>query len=300
MFLVSGVDMVCEACLAGVIGVFPLTNARTIDDCRQALDTFTQRIGLRRVQHPQERIAPFAINMVVHSSYGRFEEEMALVEHYRPDIVITALGSPARVCERVHAYGGCVWADVSSLAFAQKAIHAHVDGLVLLSAGAGGHTGSLSPFAFVRAIRNQGFHKIILLSGGIADAHSIRAAQVLGADLAYMGTHFIATDESLASPAYKAALVDACADDIVTSKEITGVNANFLACSLANARSPKDTAQSASLRFGERYSNTSSKPWKDIWSAGHGVGATQAITPLRDKIKDLEKAYNQLRMAEAK
>lgn len=230
--------------------------------------------------------------MVVHSTYARFEEELTLVKKYRPAVVITALGSPKRVIDAVHHYGGEVWADVSTLSYAQKAAEAGVDALILLCAGAGGHTGHLSPFAFISGVKKF-FNKKIILSGGIADGASIRAAQILGASFAYMGTSFIATRESLADDAYKNRLIESQADDIVTTRAVTGIAANFLKTSLMAAGIPSEEKKEEGVNFNERYQgNNAKKAWKDVWSAGHGVGSIDAVCSVAERIRQLQETYD--------
>ena len=281
MFLVSGVDMVLAACKAGIIGSFPANNARTLDD----LDAWMGQIAATL---PADA-PPWAINIMVHRSYSRWEEEMELVLKHRPPIVITALGSPSAVVEAIHGYGGLVYADVNSLTFAEKAARTGVDGLILVASGAGGHTGAISGFAFVPAVREI-FEGTLILGGGIGSGRAVRAAQMLGADLAYLGTRLIACEESLAVPGYKQMLVEARADDIVTSAALTGIPANWLKASLAaagyNAEGLKGKAE---INLGRP--EDAAKRWRDVWAAGHGVGEVRAIEPLADIVEALVREY---------
>lgn len=286
MFLITSPEMVIQACTAGVMAAYPLTNARDISSCDKTLHQITACLRAQKKACPHQKTAPWIANMIVHSSYQRFEEELALIKKYQPPVVITALGSPKRIIAAVHAYGGVVWADVNSIAFAKKAAAAGADGLILLCAGAGGHTGHLSPFAFAAAVRSF-FKGTLLMSGAIMDAPAIRAIQALGIDLAYMGSAFLACTESLASVAYKKALCQATADDITTTDSITGVPANFLKSSLERLG---DTSRLEKADLSDRYNNSSVlKPWKDIWSAGHGVGSISAIEPIQHILARLKK-----------
>lgn len=281
MFLVSGVDMVLAACKAGIIGSFPANNARTLDD----LDAWMGQIGRAL---PADA-PPWAINIMVHRSYARWEEEMELVLKHRPPIVITALGSPQAVVEAIHGYGGLVYADVNSLTFAEKAARTGVDGLILVASGAGGHTGQLAGFSFVPAVREL-FDGTIVLGGGIGSGRAIRAARMLGADLAYLGTRLIACEESLAVPAYKQMLVDSRADDIVTSAALTGIPANWLKASLLAAGYDAEGMKTkAEINLGRP--EDAAKRWRDVWAAGHGVGEVKAIEPLGKIIDDLAAEY---------
>lgn len=269
MFLVSGPDLVVAACRAGIIGSFPFPNARSTADLRLWLDRLKDELG------PGD--APWAANLMVHPTYARLDEEIALVAEYRPEIVITALGSPRRMVEVVHGYGGIVLADVNSPAFARKAAAAGVDGLVLVAAGAGGHTGPMSPFAFVAEVRRH-FDGIVALAGSLATGRALRAAEVLGADLGYVGTPFIAAEESLASPDYRRMLVDAGFDDILLTDAFTGVKANMLIPAIrAAGLDPAALRPKDRVEIGDPQGST--KAWKNIWSAGHGVGSITAIEP---------------------
>jgi len=269
MFLVSGPDLVLAACKAGIIGSFPFPNARSTADLRLWLDRLKAELG------PGD--APWAANLMVHPTYARLDDEIALVAEYQPEIVITALGSPRRMVEVVHGYGGIVLADVNSPAFARKAVAAGVDGLVLVAAGAGGHTGPMSPFAFVAEVRGY-FDGIVALAGSLATGRAVRAAQVLGADLGYVGTPFIAAEESLAQPAYRQMLVQAGFDDILLTDAFTGVKANMLIPAIrAAGLDPAALRPKDRVEIGDPQGST--KAWKNIWSAGHGVGSVTAVEP---------------------
>jgi nitronate monooxygenase len=282
MFLVSGPDMVIAACRAGIVGSFPANNARSIE----MLEEWMVRIAAET----EADGPPWAINLMVHRSYARLAEELDLVMRLKPPIVITALGSPKAVVDQIHSYGGLVLADVNSVEYARKAAAAGVDGLILVGAGAGGHTGQISGFAFVAAVREV-FDGIIVLGGGIGSGRAVRAAQVLGADLAYIGTRLIASRESLAVDGYKAMLIDATVEDIVCSASLTGAPANWLKASLLTAGyDPKAMGGPAVMDLG-RPEDEQAKRWRDVWSAGHGVGEVKAIEPLGDIVEGLIADY---------
>lgn len=291
MFLVSGPDLVIATCRSGVIGSFPAPNARPLD----VLDAWMARVAgeleAARQQDPTARIAPWSINLVVHSSYDRLPAELELVQRHRPPIVITALGSPARVVESVHAYGGRVFADVGSVAMARKAAQTGVDGLILVSSGAGGHTGSVSPFVFVEAVR-QFFDGIVVLAGGLCTGAAIRAAEVAGADLADIGTLFIAARESLASEEYRQMVVDAGVDDLVLTKAFTGASAYYLRRSIErNGLDPDNLSGKTAMDWSK--SDSQLKAWKDIWSAGQSVAAVHCVESAAEIIARLRSEYLQ-------
>lgn len=291
MFLVSGPDLVIATCRNGVIGSFPAPNARPLE----VLDGWMARVAgeleAARRADPQARIAPWSINLVVHSSYDRLPAELELVQRHRPPIVITALGSPARVVETVHAYGGLVFADVGSVAMARKAAQTGVDGLILVSSGAGGHTGSVSPFVFVEAVR-QFFDGIIVLAGGLCTGAAIRAAEIAGADLADIGTLFIAARESLAADDYRQMVVEAGVEDLVLTKAFTGANAYYLRRSIERAGlDPDNLSGKTSMNWGQ--SDTQLKAWKDIWSAGQSVAAVHRVESAGEIIARLRAEYLQ-------
>ncbi|HVK81556.1 MAG TPA: nitronate monooxygenase [Verrucomicrobiae bacterium] len=285
MFLVSGPDLVIASRRAGIIGSFPVSNARTIEQ----LDEWMMRIAAE--SGPDDPI--WALNMIVHRSYTRLPEELDLLAKHRPRIVITALGSPKPVIEAVHAYGGVVFADVNSVAQAEKAAAAGVDGLVLVSAGAGGHTGGLSAFAFVPAVR-EFFDGIVVLGGAISTGRAVKAAQILGADLAYLGTSLISAEESMAQAEYKDMIVRAGSEDIVLSAALTGAPANWLRESLISAGYDPEAlvGQKTTMNLGAPDS-AQAKRWRDVWSAGQGVGAVKRAAATADIIGALIAEYQQ-------
>jgi nitronate monooxygenase len=276
MFLVSGPDLVVAAASAGVVGAFPTLNART----PEILDAWLQDIAARSAGAP----GACAANLILHASNPRRDVDLDLVIRHQVPWVITSVGSPAPVVERVRAYGGRVLADVATVRHARKAIAAGVDVLVLLTAGAGGNTGWLNPFAFVEEVR--GFWSgPLAVAGGITTGRQVRAVQVAGADLAYVGTPFIATHESLAAEAYKQALCGAGADDIVLTDAVTGIPANFLASSLRD-----NGIMSADGRLAPRGSSDMAS-WKTAWSAGHGVASVREISSVAQRVEALRELW---------
>ena len=275
MFLVSGPDLVLAACAAGIGGAFPAPNARTVE----ALDAWLARVttGHAALAAAGGNAGPWALNLVTHSSYDRLGAELDLVDRYQPPLVITALGSPAPVVERVHAYGGLVIADVNSTVLARKAAAVGVDGLALVCAGAGGHTGRISAFAFVPAVRRF-FDGIIIVGGSIGTGAAIRAAELLGADLVYAGTPFIAASESLATDRYRDMLLRATLDDLVLTRALTGADAYYLRESIVAAGLDPE-ALTGKTQVDWANSQGQLKAWKDIWSAGQGVENICAVEP---------------------
>jgi len=280
MFLVSGVDMVVAAAQAGVIGAFPTPNCRTADDLDRWMAQITERIGDR----------PWAVNVITHSTNRRLSDDLALVAKYRPTMVITALGSPAPVVDRVHAYGGTVMADVPDVGLARKALAAGADGLACLASGAGGHTGHLSPFAFVSAVRE--FHRGPLsIGGGIGDGAAVAAAIAAGADIACMGTRFLACRESLAAPDYKAAVIEATIEDVVLSDRVTGTMASWLKSSLRSAGYLDSEPGQPPRDYGS--ATDAHRRWRDIWSAGQAVGPIGEVEPVAAIVDRLTAQYRQ-------
>ena len=283
MFLISGPEMVIAQARAGMIGSFPTPNARTVE----ALDAWMGQIVAALAEDAQA--AAWAANLVVHPSNERLAADLDCVLRHRPPLVITALGSPARVVDAVHSYGGLVFADVNSVSFARKAAATGVDGLVLVASGAGGHTGHTAGFAFVEEVR-QFWPGRLVLGGAISTGQAIRAAEVLGADLAYIGTALIAASESMADPAYKDMVVAAGAEDIMPSKGITGVTANWLRPSLIRA-GYDPAAMPEDKRPDFENAQDDAKAWKNVWSAGQGVGAVRASEPIARIVARLKDEY---------
>ena len=280
MLLVSGPDLVIAACRAGVICSFPTKNCRTVDELER---------WLARIQEETDGRAPYAPNLIVHKTNTRLHEDTKLVEKYAPALVITSVGSPAPVMDTIHAAGGLVFADVASMRHVERALQVGVDGLILLTAGAGGQTGWANPLAFVRAVRSV-FDGPVVLAGGVADGVALRAAIVLGCDLAYMGTRFIATKQSLAAPAYKDMLVTSSLDDIVLSRALTGLETNLLRPSVELAG--MDASGVGSLNAGAtNISANAPKRWKDVWSAGHTVAQIGDVPDVADLVDRVVSEY---------
>lgn len=283
MFLVSGPDIVIAAVNSGIVGAFPTPNCRAAAQ----LDQWMSRI----VAETEGAPGLWAANLVTHSSNPRLADDLALVAKHKPPIVITALGSPAPAVETVHAYGGLVLADVVNEKLGRKAAAAGADGLVAVSSGAGGHTGSLSPFAFVSVLRSF-FDGIVCVGGGIADGAAVAGAVAGGADLVYMGTRFLAAEESMADPAYKQMVVDAGADDLIVSPAITGTAASWLKPSLAAAGYDPDNLSAPAKRD---YGGDPATKWRDLWAAGQGLHAVTAVEPVAAIVDELERGWSAAR-----
>ena len=283
MFLVSGPDLVISACRSGVIGSFPTANCRTLEE----LDDW-----LGRIVRETEGAAPFAPNLIVHKSNARLLEDAALVARHRAPLVIASVGSPAPIMETIHDYGGKVFADIASMRHAEKAIQTGVDGLILLTAGAGGQTGWANPFAFVRAVREI-YDGPVVLAGGISDGIALRAAIALGCDLAYMGTRFIATRESMAVAGYKDMLVSSTLDDIMLTSAFTGLPASKLRPSIVAAGlDPDALPERGTINVSEDI-NPEKRPkrWKDTWSAGHSVSGVKDVPSVAELVARLVGEY---------
>jgi len=263
MFLVSGPELVIAACKSGIAGSFPSTNNRTLEEMDSWMDQISSALT------PLD--APWIMNLITHSSYTRLQDELKLVAQYKPKVVITALGSPKPVMETVKSYGGLVFGDVVDLKLARKAASAGVDGLACITAGAGGHTGTLNPFAFIAVVR-EFFDGLIAVGGGIADGAGVAGAIAAGADCVYMGTRFLPTVESAAQPAYKEMVVSCNTEDLVVSDAVTGTAASWMLPSLKAAGiDPAAAKQSAD------YSGNAAKRWRDVWSAGQGLGRSRKV-----------------------
>jgi len=275
MFILSNPEMVIAQCRAGIIGSFPALNARGDGVLNQWLDE------IKSALEKNDKVAPFAVNQIVHRSNTRLEQDLEICERHKVPIIITSLGAREDVNEAVHSYGGIVLHDVINDRFAHKAIEKGADGLIAVAAGAGGHAGALSPFALVQEIR-QWFNGPLMLSGAIANGAAILAAQAMGADAAYIGSAFIASDEAAAPPAYKQAVVDGHMADIVYTNYFTGVHGNYLAPSIRAAGMDPDhlpEADPSKMNF-QPDGKDSAKAWKDIWGSGQGIGAVSEIAPV--------------------
>jgi len=296
LFIISNPDLVIAQCKAGVIGAFPALNARPERALGEWLDRITTELAEYDATHPERPAAPFAVNQIVHRSNDRLQHDLDVCARYRVPIVITSLGAREEVNAAVHAWGGIVLHDVIDNAFAKKAIAKGADGLIAVAAGAGGHAGTLSPFALLQEIR-EWFDGPLLLSGAIATGNAILAAQAAGADFAYVGSAFIATQEANAADAYKRMIVDGTSSDIVYSNLFTGVHGNYLKQSIVASGLDPDAlpdSDPTTMNFGSG-GNTRMKAWKDIWGSGQGIGAVKAVLPAAELIARLRREYDDAR-----
>jgi len=295
LFIISGPDLVLAQCKAGIVGSFPALNARPQAVLEEWLQRITAELAAHDQAHPGPPAAPYAVNQIVHRSNTRLEHDVALCVKYRVPIVITSLGARTDVVDAIHSYGGIVLHDVINVAFARKAIEKGADGLIAVAAGAGGHAGTLSPFALVAEIRSW-FDGFLALSGAIATGDGILAAQAAGADVAYIGSPFIATEEANAVGAYKHAVVEATAADIVYTNLFTGIHGNYLKGSiLAAGLDPNALPESdpSKMDFGAA---GATKAWRDIWGAGQGIGRVEAIVPAASRIAQWSREYAQAKL----
>lgn len=289
LFIISNPKLVIEQCKAGVVGSMPALNARPAELLDEWLAEITETLAAYNRAHPDKPAAPFAINQIVHKSNDRLEHDMALCAKYKVPIIITSLGAREDVNQAVHGWGGVVLHDIINNKFAHKAIEKGADGLIAVAAGAGGHAGVKSPFALIQEIR-EWFDGPLALSGSIANGAAVLAAQAMGADFAYIGTAFIATEEARADERYKQSIVDGTSDDIVYSNLFTGVHGNYLAPSIRNAGLDPDnlpTSDASAMSFG----SNRVKPWKDIWGSGQGIGAVKKVLPARELVQRLASEY---------
>ena len=294
MFIVSGPELVIAQCQAGIIGAFPALNARPAERLEEWIVRIRAALDESRDAHPGEPVAPFAVNQIVHASNSRLAHDLDVCVRHEVPIIITSLRPPADVVEAVHAYGGLVFHDVISMRHARKAIEQGVDGIIAVTAGAGGHAGPLSPFALVKEIRRE-FDGTLILSGAMSHGGDVAAAQAMGADLAYMGTRFIASTEANAIGEYKQMIVESTAADIVYTPFFTGVHGSYLRGSIERAGldpDDLDPERANAMDFGKRDAD-GAKAWKDIWGAGQGVGTIDAIRPARDIVLELEREYRE-------
>ena len=293
LFLVSNPDLVIAQCKAGIIGSFPALNARPIAQLDEWLHEITEALAAHDRAHPESPAAPFAVNQIVHKSNARLEEDMALTVKWKAPIVITSLGAREDVNTAVHGYGGVTLHDIINNRFARKAIEKGADGLIAVAAGAGGHAGSISPFALIQDIRSW-FDGPLLLSGAIATGQAILAAQAMGADLAYIGSAFVATPEARAIDDYKQAIVDGDASDIVGSTLFTGIFGNYLRASVVRAGlDPDNLPHSDAKTMNFAGGSSKSKAWRDIWGSGQGIGAVKSVQPAAELVARLQREYSE-------
>ncbi|WP_315763387.1 nitronate monooxygenase family protein [Sphingomonas sp. Y38-1Y] len=292
MFIVSGPELVIAQCKAGIVGSFPSLNARPQALFGEWLHRITEELATWDREHPDTPAAPFAVNQIVHKSNDRLEADLETCAKWRVPIVITSLGAREELNTAVHGWGGITLHDVIDDRFAHKAVEKGADGLILVTAGAGGHAGRLNPFAFVQEVRDW-FDGPVLLSGAIANGGAVLAAQAAGADLAYIGSPFIATVEANADPAYKQGIVDGRAADIVYTNLFTGVHGNYLRASIEAAGLDPDNLHASdpsAMNFGSG-GGSKAKAWRDIWGSGQGIGAVQAVESVADRVDRLAAEY---------
>ena len=295
LFIVSNPKLLIEQCKAGIVGSMPALNARPASQLDEWLHEITETLAAHNRAHPDSPAAPFAINQIVHRSNDRLEHDMEMVVKYKVPIIITSLGARTDVNDAIHSYGGIVLHDIINNMFARKAVEKGADGLIAVAAGAGGHAGVKSPFALIQEIR-EWFDGPVALSGAIATGGAVLAAQAMGADLAYIGSAFIATKEARASDAYKQCIVDSNSDDIVYSSLFTGVHGNYLKPSIAAAGLDPDKlpeADPTSMNFAG--GESAKKAWKDIWGCGQGIGAVKEIVGAGELVARLKREYGEAR-----
>ncbi|WP_296101505.1 nitronate monooxygenase family protein [uncultured Agrobacterium sp.] len=291
LFIISHPELTLAQCKAGVVGAFPALNARPESQLDEWLAMLTEELAAHNAANPDRPAAPFAVNQIVHLSNKRLEHDLSLCVKYKVPIVISSLGAVPEVNAAIHSYGGIVLHDVINNRHANSAIRKGADGLIAVATGAGGHAGTLSPFALVQEIR-EWFDGPLLLAGAIANGGSILAAQAMGADMAYIGSPFIATREARATDAYKQAIVEAYANDIVYSNYFTGVHGNYLKASIiASGLDPDNLPVADPSKMDFASAATGAKAWKDIWGAGQGVGAVKAVEPVSSLVDRLAAEY---------
>jgi nitronate monooxygenase len=301
LFIISNPDLVLAQCKAGVIGSFPSLNARPIEQLDEWLSRINEELAAARRANPAAKIAPYAVNLIVHKSNQRIEEDLALCVKHKVPMVITSLGARPEVNEAIHSYGGIVLHDIINIVFAHKALEKGADGLIAVCAGAGGHAGVLSPFALIQEIR-EFFEGPLALSGAIATGSAVLAAQAMGADFAYIGSAFIPTHEARAPDRYKDMIVESAAKDIVYSSLFTGVHGNYLSPSVAAAgmdpnNLPDGDKATMSFKAGE---SAKAKAWKDVWGSGQGIGAVHKRMSAGEYIAQLKREYEEARAQLAK
>ncbi len=295
LFIISNPDLVVAQCTAGVIGSFPALNARPQDQLAQWLDDIEARIDAHNQANPDNPAAPYAVNQIVHRSNDRLQQDMEVCVKYKVPVVITSLGAREDIYEAVHSYGGIVLHDVINDFFARKAIAKGADGLIAVAAGAGGHAGTLSPFALIQEIR-EWFDGPLLLSGAIANGHSLLAAQAMGADMGYAGSAFIATSEARAISGYKEAIANCRSEDIVYTNLFTGVHGNYLRPSIeAAGMDPDNLPESDATKMNFGSNREKPKAWKDIWGCGQGIAAIDAVVSTAELVARWQTEFSKAR-----
>lgn len=290
MFLVSGPELVIAACQAGVAGTFPALNARPAGQLEEWLGAIDAALAAFHATHPDQPCAPHGMNLILHPSNERLGADLAAVVRHRVPLVITSLGHPGEVVRAVHDYGGLVFSDIIHAYHARKAAAAGVDGIIAVAGGAGGHAGTQSPLSLIREIR-EFWDGVLVLAGAISDGAGIRAAEVMGADFAYLGTRFIATRESRAQPEYKAMLVDCGVEDVVYTDAVSGTNANFLWPSLARAGYDREQLSAGFGKGKLKALADEARAWRDVWSAGQGVATIHDVPPVAELVARLAREY---------
>lgn len=297
MFLVSGVDLVVEACKSGIVGTFPALNQRTTEGFADWLDEIQERLAAHDASGAAQKSAPYGVNLIVHRSNPRVEADLKVCVEKKVPLIITSLGAAKDVVDAVHSYGGLIFHDVTNRYHAKKAVEAGVDGLILVCGGAGGHAGTFNPFALINDIRPN-FDGTILLAGAMNTGSDVLAAQAMGADLAYIGTRFIATEESSAQVDYKQMLLDVGPEDIVYTPAVSGIPANFMKTSLLqngyDMEQLKKEADSSNLGAALTV-NDEARAWKTVWSAGHGVSGIRDVVPVAELVNRMESEYEAAR-----
>lgn len=296
MFIISNPKMVIAQCRAGIVGSFPSLNARSTEILDEWLTEITEALAAHNAANPERPAAPYAVNLIVHRSNTRLEQDVEICIKHKVPIIITSLGARPEINDAIHSYGGIVFHDIINLTHARKALEKGADGLIAVCAGAGGHAGTLSPFALVQEIR-QFFDGPLLLSGAIAHGRSVLAAEAMGADLAYAGSVFIATEEANAAPEYKQCLVEATADDIIYTNLFTGIHGNYLRQSIeAAGLDPKNlpTSDPSRMNFGSG-GNQAAKAWRDIWGCGQGIGVINKVETVASVVNRMEQEYTAAR-----
>jgi len=293
MFLISGPDLAIACCTEGIVGSFPALNQRSSDGLETWLVRMNDELEAFRNGNPERKVAPYAVNLIVHNTNPRWEADLGLCVKHQVPIVITSLGAATKVTEAVHSYGGLVFHDVTNQKHARKAAEAGVDGIIAVSAGAGGHAGTINPFVLVHEIREV-FDGLILLAGGLSKGEDVLAAQAMGADLCYMGTRFINTTESQAEAAYQNMIIEAVSGDIIHTPAVSGIPANFMRQSLEAAGYPMDKLnQAGGINYGEKLKpmEDEAKAWKTVWSAGQGVSQIHDVLATRTLVQRLKEEY---------
>lgn len=297
MFLISGPELALACCKEGIVGSFPALNQRTSEGFEAWLEQMNTELDRFRQDNPEARVAPYAVNLIVHRSNPRWQADLELCVKHQVPIIITSLGAASQVVEAVHGYGGLIFHDVTNQKHARKAAEAGVDGIIAVAAGAGGHAGTINPFVLVHEIREE-FDGTILLAGGLSQGEDLLAAQAMGADLAYLGTRFINTEESLAEDAYRNMIIEAVSGDIIHTPAVSGVPASFMRQSLEAAGYPMDQLhQAGEINYGEKLKpiDDEAKAWKTVWSAGQGVSQIHDVPSVQALVNRLKTEYDQAR-----